>query len=68
MKKLSHVYDGNKDREALSAEMCYESTPRISDYGSFFLNNFDEENEEKVVTYFIMPLYEMNLHEYLKKL
>lgn len=68
MKKLTQVYDCNKGREDLVQEMTYEGTPRISSYGIFKLTNFSEENEEKVVAYFTMPLYEMNLSKYISKL
>ena len=46
--------------------MDYDATPRVLDYGLFNLLNF--ENKQDInVTYFIMPLYEMDLEEYLSK-
>ena len=60
MKKISQVFDHNKDREELD-EIRYEATPRIYSYGAFNLTNFIKEKDEKSVSYFIMPLYDMNL-------
>ena len=49
--------------------MNYDATPQILTYGMFNLANFDKESEAlKLMTFFIMPLYEMNLKQYLSRL
>ena len=51
-------------------EINYDATPRVSDYGLFKLVNFgeiDAKKDSKTVAFYIMPLYEMNLQEYLRQ-
>ena len=52
----------------LSKEMNYDATPRLSTYGLMELDNFNSLGENKIMAFFCMPHYEMNLSEYMKKL
>ena len=49
--------------------MNYDATPRVSEFGQLKLVNFEEnkKSKQKLDVYYIMPLYEMDLEEYLKK-
>ena len=48
------------------ADIDYEATPRVEDYGLMDLVNFkDKEYAPTVVAYFTMPVYEMDLRDYL---
>lgn len=49
--------------------MSYEGTPSILSYGMCNLANFDKSSEAlRLITFFIMPLYEMNLKQYFDRL
>lgn len=53
----------------LGQEMNYDATPQILSYGILNLANFNETSESlRLNTFYIMPLYEMNLKQYLSKL
>lgn len=66
MKKITQVYLANKGGDP---EMNYDATPQILCYGMLNLANFDEKSESlRLNTFYIMPLYEMNLKQYLSKL
>lgn len=68
MKKISIIFDTNK--AILSRQdVNYDATPRVSEFGQLKLVNFEEnkKSKEKLDVYYIMPLYEMDLEEYLKK-
>ena len=62
------VYMANKGSD-LSQEMNYDATPQILCYGLLNLANVDEKSESlRLNTFYIMPLYEMNLKQNLSKL
>ena len=66
MKKISEVFDVNKSSELSVQEMNYDATPRVSNYGLLDLVNFEKnDSKPKRVAFLTMPLYEMNLKEYL---
>ena len=70
MRKISDVFDANKASQMSAQEINYDATPRVSDYGLFKLVNFgeiDAKKDSKTVAFYIMPLYEMNLQEYLDR-
>ena len=49
-----------------SKNLNYDATPRIFDYGLCNLANFDQSSQ-KLVAFYIMPLYEMDLLNYLSR-
>ena len=66
LKKVTAVFDANKASELSAREMNYDATPRVSRYGLCELANFDTSSEKPTMAaFFTMPLYEMNLLEYL---
>ena len=64
LNKITDTFVKNKIRE-LKGEISYEATPRVINYGLFTLRNFVKHEKEIKVSYFTMPLYDMNLEEYL---
>ena len=64
MRKITQVIDANKARSP-KEKFSYEATPRLTEFGLINLLNFSKQIEEKINVYFIMPLYDMNLQEYL---
>ena len=67
MIKITQVIDDNK-KSKLGQEMNYDVTPRISDFGQLDLADFNKLGDQKVVSYYSMPHYQMNLQKYLKLL
>lgn len=63
MIKISMLFDSNSNFESES-----ETTPRIIDHGLFRLSNFDHRKtqKKKEMVFYIMPIYEMELGDYLK--
>lgn len=68
MKKITSVFDINKGSQLSTREMNYDATPRVSNYGLCELINFKEnDSESKKVGFYTMPLYEMDLKQYLSQ-
>ena len=66
MKKITGIFDINRESDLSQQEITYDATPRVTDYGLFELVNFERyDKKPKTVAYYSMPLYEMNLKEYL---
>lgn len=71
MRKVNSVFSRNIKRmidiEAEN-EITYQAVPQIIDHGIFVLQNYGEKKETKTFGFYIMPIYEMNLKQYLSKL
>ena len=67
MRKISLVIEGNQSIKS-NQILDYHATPRIIDYGLLNLANFEPlSTNHMLVAFFIMPLYELNLRDYLSK-
>ena len=60
LNKITDTYEKNRIRE-LKGEISYEATPRVFNYGLFTLCNFEDIDKHIQVSYYTMPLYDMNL-------
>ena len=60
LNKITDTFVNNNGRQ-LKGEISYEATPRVINYGLLTLCNFVEHEKEIKVSYFTMPLYDMNL-------
>lgn len=67
MIKITQVVDDNK-KTKLGLEMNYDVTPRVHAWGQLNLIDFSKLGEQKLVSYYIMPHYQMNLQKYLNQL
>ena len=68
MKKVNGVFNTNIKKMIdcqAENEITYEAVPQIIDYGMLELHNFGQKNETKQLGFYLMPLYEMNLKQYL---
>ena len=60
LNKITDTFAKNKTRQ-MNGEISYEATPRVINYGLFTLRNFVKHEKDMKVSYFTMPLYDMNL-------
>ena len=60
MIKITQVYDDNK-KSQLGKEMNYDVTPRIHHFGQLNLADFEKLGDQKLVSFYMMPYYQMNL-------
>ena len=68
MRKFKQVIDANKASQ-LTQEMNYDPIPNVLDYGLVRLEDFAKSQTDDVLaTHYVMPLYEMDMKKYLKKL
>ena len=68
MKKVNGVFNTNVKKMIdcqADNEITYQAVPQIIDYGMLELHNFGQKNETKQLGFYLMPLYEMNLKQYL---
>ena len=57
LKNLQQVFEANRDDD----EFCYSPFPKLFDWGILNLTNFGNDAPDKSISYFTMPLYEMEL-------
>ena len=68
MKKVNGVFNTNIKKMIdchAENEITYQAVPQIIDYGLLELHNFGQKNETRQLGFYLMPLYEMNLKQYL---
>ena len=66
LKKFSLVFDQNFKNE-VSHNISYDCVPRVHSYGLFDIINLEQEGDISTHAFYVMPLYEMNVKQFLSK-
>ena len=60
---MNKIYDVYKANETKFKDISYKPFPEIFDYGTFCFKL--DGGESRIGTFYIIPLYEMSLRQYL---